>query len=108
VANPDTYVRAAPEGGLEIKCVIDTHVHADHISTGWSLADATSADYVLSEKADVAIPFRGVSDGAEILLGNVTIKVLHTPGHTPEHICLLVTDHRRADDHGSSQRATHS
>jgi glyoxylase-like metal-dependent hydrolase (beta-lactamase superfamily II) len=98
VASPDTYMRAAREAGLEIKHVIDTHVHADHISMGRSLADATGADYVLSEEANVAIPFRSVGDGDEILLGNVTIRVLHTPGHTPEHICLLVTDRTRADE----------
>jgi hydroxyacylglutathione hydrolase len=98
MASPDTYMRAAREAGLEIKYVIDTHVHADHISTGRMLADAARVDYVLSEKADVAIPFRSVSDGEEILLGNVTFKIVHTPGHTPEHICLLVTDRTRADE----------
>src|SRR4029079_11155237 len=48
--------------------------------------------------ADVSVPFKGVNDGDELLLGNVVIKVLHTPGHTPEHICLLVTDATRADE----------
>lgn len=98
VASPDNYMRAAHDAGLKINYVIDTHVHADHISTGRALADATNAEYVLSDKADVAIPFRGARDGDEVLLGNVVIKVLHTPGHTPEHICLLVTDRTRADE----------
>ena len=98
VADPRTYLQVSAEAGLKIDYVIDTHVHADHISTGRALADAADAWYVLSANADVAIPFEGVRDGQEIELGNVRIKVLHTPGHTPEHICLLVTDRTRADE----------
>jgi hydroxyacylglutathione hydrolase len=98
VAEPDTYLRAAQEAGLKIDYVIDTHVHADHVSTGRDLADAAGAPYLLSAKADVDIPFKGVDDGEEIKLGNVVIKTIHTPGHTPEHICLLVTDRTRADE----------
>lgn len=98
VADVDTYLKAAEATGMKIDYVIDTHVHADHISTGRALAEAAGAEYVLSTCADVAIPFKGVDDGDEIPLGNVVIKVLHTPGHTPEHICLLVTDRTRADE----------
>ncbi|MBV9113156.1 MAG: MBL fold metallo-hydrolase [Hyphomicrobiales bacterium] len=98
VANVDTYLREAEKAGLKINYVIDTHVHADHLSTGRALAGAADAQYVLSTRADVAIPFKGVNDSEEIQLGNVVIKVLHTPGHTPEHICLLVTDRTRADE----------
>jgi glyoxylase-like metal-dependent hydrolase (beta-lactamase superfamily II) len=98
VAAPETYLRAAREAGLKIDYVIDTHVHADHVSTGRALAEAAGAQYVLSIRADVVIPFKAVNDGEEIQLGNVVITVLHTPGHTPEHICLLVTDRTRADE----------
>lgn len=98
VSAPDTYLRAAADTGMKINYVIDTHVHADHLSTGRALADAAGAEYVLHADADVAIPFKGVRDGEDIPLGNVVISVLHTPGHTPEHICLLVTDRTRADE----------
>ena len=98
VANVDTYLREAEKAGLKINYVIDTHVHADHLSTGRALAGAADAQYVLSTRADVAIPFKGVNDSEDVQLGNVVIKVLHTPGHTPEHICLLVTDRTRADE----------
>ena len=83
---------------MRIHFVIDTHFHADHLSAGRHLADATGAEYVLSEQAEVAYPFRAVRDEEMLPLGNVTAKVLHTPGHTPEHICLLVSDHTRADE----------
>lgn len=98
VAEPDFYLAAAQAAGMKIDYVIDTHVHADHVSTGRALADVAGAEYVLSERADVAIPFKSVSDGDELSLGNVTIKVLSIPGHTPEHIALLVTDRTRADE----------
>ena len=98
VADPRTYLQVAAESGLKIDFVIDTHIHADHISTGRALAEAAEAGYVLSANADVAFPFEGVRDGQEIELGNVRAQILHTPGHTPEHICLLVTDRTRANE----------
>jgi glyoxylase-like metal-dependent hydrolase (beta-lactamase superfamily II) len=92
------YLRAAEEAGMRILYVIDTHLHADHISAGRELAKAAGAEYVLHGDADVTFPFCGVRDGEVLELGNVTIEVLHTPGHTPEHISLLVTDRTRSQE----------
>lgn len=92
------YLLAAEAAGMRIQFVIDTHVHADHLSTGRKLAEAAGAEYVLWAGADVAFSFTGVNDGDVLPLGNVTAKIVHTPGHTPEHMCLLVSDRRRADE----------
>jgi hydroxyacylglutathione hydrolase len=98
VGDIEAYTRAAEQAGLRILYVIDTHLHADHVSAGRALAAATGAEYVLSERANVSFPFKPVGDGDVLPLGNVTAKVLSTPGHTPEHIAVLVTDHTRADE----------
>jgi hydroxyacylglutathione hydrolase len=92
------YLRNAEETGMRIRYVIDTHLHADHVSSGRSLSEAAGADYVLFADATVTFPFRGARDGEVLELGNVTIKILHTPGHTPEHISMLVTDRTRSDE----------
>ena len=92
------YLKTAEATGMRILYVIDTHLHADHVSAGRALADAAGGEYVLFTDASANFPFRGVGDGDVLELGNVTIKVLHTPGHTPEHICLFVTDRTRADE----------
>lgn len=93
-----SYIRAAEATGMRILYVVDTHLHADHLSAGRQLAEAAGARYVLFEKANVAFPFHGVRDGDVLELGNVTVKIMHTPGHTPEHISLLVTDRTRAEE----------
>lgn len=94
----EPYLRAAEAAGMRIHFVIDTHVHADHISAGRELAAAAGAEYILSSRAEVSFPFKAAQDGDLLPLGNVVAKVLHTPGHTPEHICLLVSDRTRADE----------
>jgi glyoxylase-like metal-dependent hydrolase (beta-lactamase superfamily II) len=90
------YLDVAEATGMRILYVVDTHIHADHISAGRALAAASGAEYVLSADANVSFPFKAVSDGEVLPLGNVEARVLHTPGHTPEHISLLVTDRTRA------------
>ena len=92
------YLRTAEETGMRIRYVIDTHLHADHLSAGRVLAKMAEAEYVLFADASVTFPFRRVRDGDMLELGNVSVKVLHTPGHTPEHISLVVTDHTRSDE----------
>jgi len=92
------YLRAAEATGMRILYVIDTHLHADHVSAGRALAQAAGAQYVLFADANVSFPFRKVRDGDVLGLGNVTAEVLHTPGHTPEHISLVVTDHTRSEE----------
>jgi glyoxylase-like metal-dependent hydrolase (beta-lactamase superfamily II) len=92
------YLHAAEETGMRIRYVIDTHLHADHLSTGRALAQAADAEYVLFAEAAANFPFHGVRDGDLLELGNVLITVLHTPGHTPEHVSLLVSDRTRSDE----------
>ena len=94
----EPYLRLAQETGMEIRYVIDTHVHADHVSGGRRLAEATGAEYVLHASAGAQFPFHGVAENEELELGNVKIRVLHTPGHTPEHIALMVTDRTRGPE----------
>src|SRR5215472_88456 len=98
IADPATYLQIAEQNGMKIRYVVDTHVHADHISSGRKLAELTGAKYVLHASSGTQYEFFGVNEGDVLDLGNVQIKALHTPGHTPEHICLLVTDKTRGPE----------
>lgn len=91
----DRYLHDSDVLGLPIRYVIDTHVHADHVSGGRRLAAAAGAEYVLFTGADASYSFTGVADGDVLELGNTVARVLHTPGHTPEHISLVVSDAAR-------------
>ncbi len=98
IADHDFYLREADALGLKIRFVVETHLHADHVSTGRALAEAAGAAYVLHESAGARYPFHAVKDGDELALGNVTVTAWHVPGHTPEHLALVVTDRTRADE----------
>jgi glyoxylase-like metal-dependent hydrolase (beta-lactamase superfamily II) len=95
VDDVEAYAAFAASRQMRITHVIDTHVHADHRSGGPELARQIGAKYCLHESADVTFPFTPLKDGDDIELGNTRVKVLHTPGHSPESICLLVTDLKR-------------
>jgi hydroxyacylglutathione hydrolase len=94
----ESYVAFAQVKKMQITQVIDTHVHADHRSGGVALAQATGAAYRLHESAEVRVPFTPMRDGEEIELGNTRIRVMHTPGHSPESVSLLVIDLKRGTD----------
>ena len=94
----DEYLGLARRKGLTITHVLETHLHADHISGNQALAARTGAAICLHPAANAGFPTTPVEDGAEIRLGNVSLRVWHTPGHTPESVSLVVTDLSRGDE----------
>jgi glyoxylase-like metal-dependent hydrolase (beta-lactamase superfamily II) len=91
------YVDASGETGMRIMHVIETHVHADHRSGGRALAEVSGATYLVHESIAGSQNAR-LKDGQELTVGNVSVRVLHTPGHTPEHVSLLVSDRTRGTE----------
>jgi glyoxylase-like metal-dependent hydrolase (beta-lactamase superfamily II)/rhodanese-related sulfurtransferase len=92
----EPYLHLAAEREYRITDVIDTHLHADHVSGNRALGQATAARVWLHESADVRFPFNKLTDGQQLHLGQLVIEVAHTPGHRPESICLLVTNPPRS------------
>ena len=88
----DEYIQEAEAQGLHIKYVIETHLHADFVSGHHELSARTGAEIIFGEKAGVAFAHRAVRDGEELTIGKVVLGFMETPGHTPEGICVLVTD----------------
>jgi hydroxyacylglutathione hydrolase len=89
----DEYVRDAEAAGLTIEMVIETHFHADFLSGHLELAAATGAEIAFSSVAETEFESRKLADGERISLGEVTLEILHTPGHTPESISIVVYEH---------------
>lgn len=94
----ENYLAFAAQKSMKITHVIETHIHADHRSGGRVLAERAGASYCLHASANVDFPFTPLQDGDEIELGNTRVRVLHTPGHTDESLCLVVTDLRRGPE----------
>ncbi|HEY8185985.1 MAG TPA: rhodanese-like domain-containing protein [Pyrinomonadaceae bacterium] len=93
----DQYIEEAATQNLKIKYVIETHLHADFVSGHRELAVRTGAEIVFGARAGAAFPHRAVRDGDEIEIGKVVLRVMETPGHTPESISVLVIDLELSD-----------
>jgi hydroxyacylglutathione hydrolase len=98
----DTYLEIAKQNNMTITHVAETHIHADFLAGSRELAALTGAKLYLSDEGgpdwQYQFPHVGLKDGDVIKLGNLSIEVVHTPGHTPESISFLLTDHPASDE----------
>lgn len=88
----DQYIDDAKKLGLTIKYVLETHLHADFVSGHIELAKRTGAQIVFGAKADAEFEFLGLGDGEEVRVGDVALRIMETPGHTPESVTIGVID----------------
>ena len=88
----DQYIEEANAQNLTIKYIIETHLHADFVSGHRELADKTGAEIVFGKEAGATFPHRAVKDGDELTIGRAKLRIMETPGHTPESICVLITE----------------
>jgi hydroxyacylglutathione hydrolase len=92
----DIYLKAAEEHGVTIRHIFETHLHADFVSGHRELAARTGARIYIGARAGAKFPHVDVRDGFELQVGEALLKVLDTPGHTAESICLLITDQEKS------------
>ncbi len=92
------YEELLRERNFQLRFVIDTHVHADHVSGARKLQADYGAELCLHESTHVAYPFRPLKDGEELALGQLRLRVLHTPGHRPELISILIINPPRSPE----------
>jgi hydroxyacylglutathione hydrolase len=88
----DIYLKAAEEQNLKITHVFETHLHADFVSGHKELAARTGAKIYIGAQADAGFPHVQLTEGVEVKIGAVRVRALETPGHTPESLCLVITD----------------
>jgi hydroxyacylglutathione hydrolase len=94
----DDYVALARRKGLAVTGIVETHVHADHVSGNQALAAKTGARIHIHPAADAAFAHEPVEHGRQLRVGSVALEVVHTPGHTPDSISLLITDLSRGTE----------
>lgn len=92
----ELYLKAAAEHGVAIRHIFETHLHADFVSGHKELAARTGAKIYMGAQAGARFPHVPVRDGFELRFGKASIRVLETPGHTPESICLVVTNEEKS------------
>jgi len=88
----DQYLDAAKALGVAIRYILETHLHADFVSGHRELAERSGAEIVFGAKANAAFPHRAVRDGDMLRIGNVALRAIETPGHTPESVSWLVSE----------------
>src|SRR5580700_6881090 len=88
----ELYLKAAEQQGVTIRHIFESHLHADFVSGHRELAARTGAKIYMGAQAGATFPHVPVKDGYELKFGKASIRVLETPGHTAESICLVVTD----------------
>jgi glyoxylase-like metal-dependent hydrolase (beta-lactamase superfamily II)/rhodanese-related sulfurtransferase len=93
----DVYIHEARAQGVEITHILQTHLHADFISGHMDLAKLTGARIYVARSANCTFDHTPLSEGDTIEIENMLLSVLETPGHTPEHLCYVVTDRARGD-----------
>jgi glyoxylase-like metal-dependent hydrolase (beta-lactamase superfamily II)/rhodanese-related sulfurtransferase len=94
----EQYLAEAERRGVRLVRVVETHTHADHVSGHGRLALEYGLPVSVHPLADAAYPHDPLEDGGEVVLGDVVLRCLHTPGHRPEHCCFLVIDRSRGPD----------
>ena len=94
----EPYLEEAERAGVRIVRVLETHTHADHVSGHGRLALEHDAAVSIHPLAEPSFPFDPVEDGQDVQVGSLAIRVLHTPGHRPEHCCYLVEGHLLTGD----------
>ena len=94
----EPYLEEAARRELRVVRVLETHTHADHVSGHGRLALEREVPVSIHPLAEPAYPFEPLVDGDEIVVGNIAVRVIHTPGHRPEHSCFAVADRSRADE----------
>jgi len=99
----DIYLKAADEQNLKIRHIFETHLHADFVSGHKELAARTGAKIYIGAQARAEFPHVPLNDGFEVRMGAVRIRALETPGHTPESVCLVVTDENKSPENKSAQ-----
>jgi hydroxyacylglutathione hydrolase len=92
----DIYLQAAEANHVTIRHIFETHLHADFVSGHRELAARTGATIYMGKEAGATFPHVGVGDGFELRVGNIAIRALETPGHTPESICLVIADEEKS------------
>jgi glyoxylase-like metal-dependent hydrolase (beta-lactamase superfamily II)/rhodanese-related sulfurtransferase len=91
--DPRVYLDLAHHYGWRIEYVLDTHIHADHLSRSRQLAQVSGAKLLLPDQTRVSFPFTPIHDGDTLEIGTTTLAALRTPGHTPESTCYLLDQH---------------
>jgi hydroxyacylglutathione hydrolase len=100
----DIYLKAADEQNLKIRHIFETHLHADFVSGHKELAARTGAKIYIGAQANAEFPHVPLTDGFEVKMGALRIRTLETPGHTPESVCLVITDEEKSSESKSSER----